>query len=252
MSPEISQLLTDLLLPPGGFLILIAIGLLVWTFRMRKFAALCIFIGTALIYFASTPYVAHKLLDPLQYKHSVLKEVPEDAQAIVVLAAGRLDVAREYDNLDTVNSDTLGRLRYAAKLAKASELPILLSGGSVNGERQSLAKLMQQVLERDYAIQAKWLEEDSKNTLENATNSKQVLNENSISKFLLVTHAYHMPRAMWSFENVGLSPTAAPTIYYKNRQKADVNKEFIPSASALLKTKRALHEYFGKLWYTYI
>jgi len=252
MSIETTQLITDLLLPPSGFIILIALGLLMWLIRLRKFAALCILLGTVLIYFASTPYVAHKLLDPLQYKHSVLNEVPVDAQAIVVLAAGRLDIAREYDNLDTVDSNTLERLRYAVKLAKASELPLLLSGGSVNGERQSLAKLMQQVLVRDFSVQATWLEEESKNTLENAKYAKQILNENDISKILLVTHAYHMPRAMWSFESVGLSPIAAPTIFYKNRQKSSINKDFIPSALALLRTKRALKEHIGKLWYTYI
>ncbi len=252
MSPESSQLITDLLLPPGGFLILIAIGLLLWLFRLRKFSALCVFLGAAFIYLASTPYIAHRLLDPLQYKYSALENVPADAQAIVVLAAGRLDIAREYDNLDTVNSDTLERLRYAAKLARSSELPVLLSGGSVHGERQSLAKLMQQVLERDYAIQTTWIEDESKNTLENAKNSKTILSENSISSFLLVTHAYHMPRAMWSFESVGLNPIAAPTIFYKNRKKSTVNKDFIPSAMALLRTKRALHEYFGKLWYAYM
>ena len=61
-----------------------------------------------------------------------------------------------------------------------------------------------------------------------------------------------MPRAMWSFESVGLNPTAAPTIIYKNRQKSSANKDFVPSALALLKTKRALHEHIGKLWYTYL
>ena len=251
MSLETTQLIADLLLPPGGFLILIAIGLFLWLFRLRKTAAICIIFGTALIYFASTPYVAHRLLDPLQYEYSVLDEIPANAQAIVVLAAGRLEIAREYDNLDTINSDSLERLRYAVKLAKASELPILLSGGSIYGERQSLAKLMQQVLERDYAIQATWLEEDSKTTLENAKYSKQILNDNSISEFLLVTHAYHMPRAMWSFKNVGLHPTAAPTIFYKNRRQVSANKDFIPSALALLGTKRALHEHIGRLWYRY-
>ena len=111
---------------------------------------------------------------------------------------------------------------------------------------------MQDVLETDFGVQTKWLEEGSKNTFENAKYSKKILVENSISKVLLVTHAYHMPRAMWCFEDVGLKPVPAPTVFYKrNTSVAELN-DYIPNAGALKQTKLAVHEMLGAFWYKYI
>ncbi len=251
MSSEVFRTILDLLLPPMGPLILITLGLLVWLFRMPKFAAFCILLGAVLLYLASIPYFARQLLDPLQYEHEVLKEIPSDIQAIVVLSGGRLPIAREYDSLDTVNATTLQRLRYAAKLAKATELPILAVGGTVNDERRSEATLMKHIFEIYFGVQVTWMEHKSKNTFENAKFSKSILDDNSISSFLLVTHAYHMPRAVWCFEKVGLEPTPAPTVFYKRNTHTPNYQDYLPKVSALRHTKIALHEYFGKLWYKY-
>ena len=191
-------------------------------------------------------------MDSLQYQYEVLKNVPEDTQAIVVLSGGRIPIAREYTNLDTVSATSLERLRYASRLAKVHQLPILLAGGSVNDERQSEAVLMKVVLETDLGVQASWLEENSKNTFENAKFSKKVLKDNSIDKVLLVTHAYHMPRAMWCFEDVGLNPVPAPTVFYKRNTSVAELKDYIPTASALKQTQLAVHEIMGAFWYKYV
>lgn len=252
MNSETLRTIADIILPPSGLILLLVIGLFFWLIRFRKFAALCILLASVLLYFSSTPLVARKMMDTLQYQHEVLKSVPEDIQAIVVLSGGRIPIAREYTNLDTVNSATLERLRYASRLAKVHQLPILLTGGSVNDERQSLAALMKVVLETDFGVEAKWLEEDSKTTFENAKYSKKILKENAIENVLLVTHAYHMPRAMWCFEDVGLKPVPAPTIFYKRNTSVAELKNYIPSAGALKQTNLAMHEKLGFIWYKYI
>lgn len=251
MASETIQILANLILPPGGPLLLFVFGLLMWLFRLHKLAAFCILLGTVLMYLASTPFIARKLLDPLQYQHEALKEIPTDAQAIVVLGGGRLPIAREYDSLDTVNAKTLERLRYATRLAKITQQPILLVGGSGNEGRQSEAVLMKHVLETDFGMQANWLEEKSNTTLENAKYVKEYLDENSITKFLLVTHAYHMPRAVWSFQHVGLNPTPAPTVFYKRNTHVSEKIDYLPQPSAIYQTKLALREHLAKLWYQY-
>ena len=252
MNSETLRIVSDILLPPSGFVVLLVIGLFFWLIRLRKTAAFCILLASVLLYFASTPFIANNLIDPLQYQYKVLKEVPEDMQAIVVLAGGRTPNAREYTNLDTVDATSLERIRYASRLSKVHQLPVMVVGGSVYDERESVAKLMKNVLTTDFGVETTWLEEKSKNTFENAKFAKKVLKENSISKFLLVTHAYHMPRAMWCFEDVGLQPVAAPTVFYKRNTSMPEMKDYIPNVSALNKTRLAMHEYLGKLWYQYI
>lgn len=252
MDSESLRIICDFLLPPSGFIILLAVGLLFWLVHLRKTAALFIVIATVLLYFATTPFMARKLLDPLQYQYDVLKEVPEDAQVIVVLSGGRIPIAREYTNLDTVNATTLERLRYASRLSKVHQIPVMLVGGSVNNERQSEAELMKNVLQTDFSVQGTWLEEESTTTFENARYAKKILKDNSISNVLLVTHAYHMPRAMWSFQEVGITAIAAPTVFYKRNTSESELVDYIPSAGALKQTRIALHEYIGLLWYKYI
>ncbi len=242
----------SVLLPPSGFILLLALGLFFWLIRLRKTAAFSIILATLLLYFTSTPFVAHKLLDPLQYQFDVLKEVPEGTQAIVVLSGGRIPIAREYGNIDIVNAPALERLRYASRLAKVHQLPIVVVGGSVNDERQSEAALMKKALETDFGVQTLLLEEKSKTTFENAMFAKKLLNDKSFEKFLLVTHAYHMPRAMWSFEDVGLSPIPAPTVFYKHSASVPEIYQYIPNSGALKQSRNALHEYIGQFWYKYI
>src|SRR5207253_5479667 len=52
------------------------------------------------------------------------------AQAIVVLAAGRVENAPEYDGKDIPDYIALARLRYTAKLQHETGLPVLISGGN--------------------------------------------------------------------------------------------------------------------------
>ncbi|MFK7816417.1 MAG: YdcF family protein [Gammaproteobacteria bacterium] len=252
MNSETLRTICSMLLPPSGLILLLAIGLFFWLIRLRKTAAFSILAATLLMYFSSTPFVAHKLLDPLQYQYEVLKEVPENIQAIVVLSGGRISIAREYGNIDIVSAPTLERLRYASRLAKVHQLPVVVVGGSVNDERQSEAGLMKKALETDFGVQTLLVEEKSRTTFENAMFAKKILKDQSLDKFLLVTHAYHMPRAMWCFEDVGLSPIPAPTVFYKRNASVSEIYQYIPNAGALKQSRNALHEYIGKFWYKYI
>jgi len=64
---------------------------------------------------------------------------------------------------------------------------------------------------------------------------------------LLITSAYHMPRAIKTFQKAGLSPIALPTDYqYENFYTI---LSFLPQAENLKKSNLAFHEYFGILFY---
>ena len=87
----------------------------------------------------------------------------------------------------------------------------------------------------------------STNTMENAAYSAQVLQEAGIRKIYLVTHAWHMPRAVLAFEKAGLEVIPAPTAFV-SRSDGQL-QDFLPSASALQLTYYAIHEWLGILWY---
>ena len=106
---------------------------------------------------------------------------------------------------------------------------------------------MKAALEKEFQVPVKWVEEDSRNTRENAYKSFAVLKKNGVSRIALVTHAWHMPRASIEFERAGFKVIPAATAY-TTRYKADIYA-FIPTADALQKSNWFLHEIIGILWY---
>lgn len=108
---------------------------------------------------------------------------------------------------------------------------------------------MRSVLEDDLAVPVRWAEEASLDTAENASLSAAMLRAEGISAVVLVTHAYHMPRARRAFEAAGLTVLPAPHGWAGNRPEHFVLRHFLPSAHALETSWLALHELTGMLWY---
>lgn len=237
------ELIDSLLTPPGMGLALILAGLLLW--RFRRWSLSLLVAGVVIVYALSTPVAAKALLGLLESAYPALEQVPEGVGAIVVLGAGRNESAPEYGGGDTVNALGLERLRYAAYLHRRTDLPILLTGGATQGEPEAVAELAEVALSRDFQVEVRWLEGRSRNTYENAVDSARILEAEGIRRVLVVTHAAHMPRAMWCFREAGLDPVAAPTGFLGH----DADPGWLPSAFAQLRSTLALHELVGGLWY---
>jgi len=133
--------------------------------------------------------------------------------AIVILSAGRRVYAPEFGT-ETLDELSLERVRYGALLARATRLPVLVSGGLGGEGRPSLAQLMADALRSDYGIAARWLESRSVNTAENAILSSEILRSAGIKRVILVTHAWHMKRANAAFIANGISVLPGPTAFY--------------------------------------
>ncbi len=247
--------LKSLVFPPGLFLLMLLLGLVL--LRVRPvLARLLLWSGVLMGYLLSTPFIAGVLTHPLQSYPALLPEQLKERveqshlQAIVVLSANRYKGGPEYGH-DTVGDETLERIRYAAYLHRQTGLPLLVSGGHVlDSTGASLAVVMAQSLKNDFGADQVWLEDRSHTTAENAIFTEQLLKTKGIDTVLLVTHGYHMPRAMAIFEKSGLKVVAAPTKVAVN----DMGDEpffiqWLPTASALQNTAVALHEWLGRLWY---
>jgi len=91
-------------------------------------------------------------------------------------------------------------------------------------------------------------EEASENTWQNAIYLRQTLQSQGISRVVLVTSAWHMPRSRWCFEQQGLEVIAAPTDFLTEQRGRDMRSLF-PDANTLAESSLALHEYLGMLWY---
>jgi len=241
MSWFLTKLLSALLLPPLSLLIVAGCGFYLWHKRPRLARFL---LGGAIVslWLLSTPWVAQSLLQRLEGAPAA---PAGEADAIVVLGGGVYFHAPEYAQ-DTVNRETLERLRYAARLERATGKPILVSGGKPQGTHAE-AQLMKRVLEEDFRVPVRWLEESSEDTFDNARHSRIVLDQAGIRRIYLVTHAWHMPRARQAFEAAGFTVVPAATAY-TTRYRTDL-LTFVPNARAMLDSYWYLHEIIGMFWY---
>lgn len=241
---ELTNALASLLLLPG-LLLLTGCGLIVVRRRPRAGKVL-ITAAMLALYVLSTHYVADRLLQTLE---PVARDPLADrrGQAIVVLGGGKYYAAPEYGGADTVNAQTLLRLRYAARLHHASGMPILVTGGSPEGSATAEAEAMKIVLERDFRTPVGWTETESRTTLENARFSQRILRAAGVHTIYLVTHGWHIPRAQLAFEHAGFQVIPAATGYATGFRLTVL--DFMPNSHALHNSSRFLHEIVGSAWY---
>jgi uncharacterized SAM-binding protein YcdF (DUF218 family) len=142
------------------------------------------------------------------------------------------------------------RLRAGARLAKDSNLPILLTGGApdrADVKDLSEAMVMSMVLKQELGIEARWLEEQSNTTQENALQSAKILNQEGIKTIYLITHFWHMPRAKVQFQKQGFTVIEGPMGFYQKEQHTPL--DFYPSNEGFQRTRWIWHELLGSLWY---
>jgi uncharacterized SAM-binding protein YcdF (DUF218 family) len=134
----------------------------------------------------SLPVVGRALMAPLETHPPITLTQLQAAQAIVILGGGTYFDAPEYDG-DTVGMATLERLRYGARLARTSRLPLLVSGGAPSGGRPE-GELMREVLEGEFGVKVRWVEGASRDTAENAALSAAMLKAAGVSRIALVSN----------------------------------------------------------------
>lgn len=240
----VTNLLAAFLLPPLSILVLGGWGL--WLMRQRRRQRLgrwLVLLSGLMLWLLSTPYLAGRLLDGLKPPPQAIRA--DTAEAIVILAGGAYRANLEYGG-DTVGRLTLERLRYGAHLARRTALPVLVTGGDPAGGVPE-ARLMQAVLETEFGVPVRWVEDRSHNTRENARYTAQILKAAGVRRILLVSHAWHLKRAIPEFERAGLAVVPAGIGYARALPPGVM--DFIPSARALLDSHYALHEGIGLIWY---
>lgn len=248
---SISWLITNaiaaLLLPPMSLVLLAAGGAWIST-RWRKVGMTLVLLSALALLGLSTQAGSRLLVEPLEAKSLPLPDVAHSgAQAIVVLGGGRLYDAPEDAGRDQPSTASLMRIRHGARLHRMTRLPVLVSGGSPEGPGESEAALMARSMKEDFGVTARWIEDASDNTAQNARMTAERLRPEGVRRILLVTDAIHMPRASLAFSMAGFDVVPAPT-YFRARRPIDI-ASFIPRARELETSSYAIHEWIGLFWY---
>jgi uncharacterized SAM-binding protein YcdF (DUF218 family) len=243
----LKNLVLLLVLPPINLVFLALAGLLMqqrWP-RIGRGVALVAVLGLLLL---ATPLVSGVLLGPLERGLPVAPQASLPPQAIVVLGA---EVMRTPSDPHGAVAGRLSmeRVLTATVLHRRTGLPVLISGGSPGGDVPPVAPLMAASIDEVLGVPARWVEARSADTWENARFSAAILREAGVTAIYVVTHPWHMPRALEAFAPTGLAVTAAPTPL--QRPASLVAADFLPRTSAWQTSYFALHEWVGRVWYAF-
>ncbi len=241
----VKKLIALLLMPPLGPLVLVGAGLLLLRWRPRAGRALA-WVGLVLALLVTTPATVDTLLDGLEDLPVPSATQLADAGAIVILGGGARTNAPEFGG-QTVNRITLERVRYGARLARESGLPVLVSGGAPSGSKPE-AELMKTTLEEDFRVPVRWVEAASLDTRDNAQMSAATLRAAGVQRVVLVTHAAHMHRSVEAFEAAGLTVIPAPTGFL-HRGRNDDALPRLPNMNSAFAGTYAIHEWLGLVAY---
>lgn len=240
----------QLLLPPG---ILLLFLLAAWWLRHSRprLAGALFAVGLGGLGLMSLPVMVEWSARAIEREPALApsewSSLSERADAIVLLGSGRERGDPAWGS-DQPTGIGLERQRYAAQLAKASGLPVLVTGGLHYGTPPSEAQIMADSLREDSGVEVRWKEERSRTTWENAQMSAEILLPQGIKRVVVVTQAWHMPRSVWSFEKAGFEVVPAP-VGFLSVDNARPLGGWMPEYKSFWQSGLLLNEAVGQIAY---
>jgi uncharacterized SAM-binding protein YcdF (DUF218 family) len=224
-------------------LILGWVGLLLLRGRRRRMGVWFLATGAALAYLASTSLVGNALIAPLESQYPVL----EADQAVVVHDIVVLGSGYEpHDHIPVtgaLDADGLARIVEGVRLSRErADMRLLVSGGALPGFIPSALGYARLATDLGVDPAAIVVMDRAVDTEQEAREVAALLGQ---TPFVLVTSAYHMPRAMRLMRRAGARPIPAPTGQILRAQHAAERFGLFPGSRGLRKTEIALHEYLG-------
>lgn len=235
-------MLKNLILPSGFIAICFLIGFFViYLKNYRKVGIGFLMVGAALYVVLSIGPVSHALLRPFEFKYEAYDPTALDtssARYIVIMAGYALDESY-YPISSKVNDASLFRIVEAYQLWRLDKTRRIIISGDAK-----VPQIMMSVLESmGVAKESIILDNQSDSTWDSSVNIGSYVQD---QKFLLVTSAGHMPRAMSSFKKLNLNPLPVPTDYKAGKEL--FKARFFPSVEYLYYSELAFHEFFGIIW----
>jgi len=209
-----------------------------------RIALRLLFLAAAIGYLGAIEPVGDALLGPLERWHSPLREeqLLPGVRHVAVLGAG-YSPRNDLPVTSALGEAGVVRIIEGVRLFKRLDSHhLIVSGGAPPGGVASAVGYAE--LARDLGVSDASLIVLDK-SLDTGAEARAVVEAIGEEHFLLVTSAYHMPRAMKLMQRAGARPIPAPTGHQVIRSSLGYWRGFLPSSLGLRKTEHAMHEYLG-------
>jgi len=235
---------------PSSLIALLLVGGLVLALWRRRWGLRFVCAGATLYVIAGFSPLGHWLMLPLEDRFT-RAELTAPVDGIIVLG-GAVDTLVSGDRGLTALNEAGERLTEGAVLARRfPDARLVFSGGSAkvfhrggteaSGAQRLFARL-------GIAPQRLELEDRARNTAENAAFTRDVVRPAPGERWLLVTSAFHMPRAVGCFRAVGMAVIPWP-VDYRTSGPDDAWRLFPRASEGLRRVDLAAKEWAGLLAY---
>jgi uncharacterized SAM-binding protein YcdF (DUF218 family) len=246
----LSKTIAVLLLPSNFLIALVLLGVALIATRFRRAGLRLVATGLVVLLAVGALPVGNLLIHALETRFPAWDPARGAPDGIVVLG-GAISPARSQRRGEPVVNDSTARILAIAKLARQfPNARIVYSGGNADLIPQGPPEtdFLSPFLDSFGVPRARVvLENRSRNTAENAAFSKEIAQPKPGERWLLVTSAVHMPRAIGCFHSAGFAVEAYPVDW---RTEAAADFTLSPSFGAgLQRTDFAVHEWLGLLAY---
>lgn len=211
-----------------------------------------VFAGLAIIVLFGFLPGGNILVLPLEERFaSRVPPVPHDGISGIILLGGFEDISVTNARGGLALNEAAERLTETLRLARAlPDAKVVFTGGSGSlfGAHGVAGAVRQFFLDAGIAPERITIENDSRNTYQNAVFTKGLLKPEPQDRWLLVTSAYHMPRSIGVFRKVGFDVVPYP-VDFRTRSWADAWRPFDSFAAGLQRTDLAAKEWIGLVAY---
>ena len=212
----------------------------------RRQRSMSYVVGTCaiLLYLLASPVVSEALVRSLESRYSPSADLKGDV--VIVLGGGATLDTPDVGGQGHLGAHAANRLVTGMQLQRILNVPMIVAGGQVFAFSGSEALIMQRVaIGLGVPSSQVIVEGTSLNTQQNAANVKHILNERSMQRPILVTSAFHMPRAAWIFRQQGIVIEPYPADYLVNKNADFSVHKLFPTEGALWSSSLVLREYLG-------
>jgi uncharacterized SAM-binding protein YcdF (DUF218 family) len=229
--------------PLGLIIILLFFGV----FRKRMLPSM---IALILLIILSLPIVSRQLIKFLEQGYTLISPNNVDTADTVIVLSGMIRTIKQNNEIYYEFSDAVDRVFAGIELLKLNKAQkIILTRGKLPWslgmpEGEFLAQFVKsQGINKNQVI----LTEVVQNTNDEAIAVSKILPKNS--KIILVTSAFHMPRAKTVFENQNLKVIPYAVDFRLGEKKMDV-LDFLPQANAFKDSSFYFREIIGRAYYS--
>jgi uncharacterized SAM-binding protein YcdF (DUF218 family) len=249
----LSKILGFFALPSNILITLALIGIVLMATRFARAGRRLAVAAVILLAIAGLSPLGNAIILPLEERFPAW-DAARGAPTGIISLGGALDTVVSPVRGEVALNEAAERMTAIAELARRfPDARVVFTGGSdriifAGVSEASLAERL--FLSFGIAKERLTLEDKSRDTLENARFTYDILKPKPGERWLLVTSAHHMPRSVGVFRAAGFSVEAFP-VDYRTRGAIDLLRPFATLGDGLRRTDTAAREWVGLLAYRF-